>query len=604
MAIQTNTGERAKLVRVAEGEEHITERISLYVNGATARSGAWNTVKNSLNRGQTISLGNNITSTANSNSNSSHGTLIYPSNKVSLTSGQELSIDITSVTDRSNITVYCVDSNVTTWTFYVSVVYMETVPSDFNSTFDINGWVNGMSHNTIASVSGSGSQSSKTLSPGTQTWTSPVSGSYYVCLVVHGYDSMTSNLSMGNMYVGEMSDAPYAQTVLTDTGIGIYPDYIKDGLTCWLDGNCNTRQGQNNTYYGWQDLSGNGNDFSIENYVEGDTWWTDGWTDHEYNSLGYKARYIAPRSLSANCRIYRDGFDPFTFLTGYTFEFVFKSWTNTSFNFLTGYPASNRVVWRWTSGEIGTRIVSGTDIKQTGLWNTNDVYTVTITRNPASSATAAAYTDLYINGKWIKSQSCAASNETISRLYLFCNAGTGNVPGPCFSFRAYNRPLTGSEIIHNSQIDRVRFNHGVSNPVALLKTYDVLAASNVRTALETNATLTKNADGTWTKGRTTSSTGNTQGCLWAEVDLTNFRYVHFGMNVTLNGGSDSYKVKGIVTKSTISRNSQNLTTMTDMGRSVGMRTATIDVSSMTGVYKVGIQTGTQLGTIDHITCWR
>ena len=163
------------------------------------------------------------------------------------------------------------------------------------------------------------------------------------------------------------------------------------------------------------------------------------------------------------------------------------------------------------------------------------------------------------------------------------------------------------EIAQNAQYDRLRYNYSgnvpAGDPIKTVKSFDVLRADNVQTALETNAALAKNADGTWTKGRTTSSTGSTQGCLWVEVDLTDYRFVNFSMNVTTNGGSDSYKIKGIVTKSTITADSQNLTTMVDMGRSTGNRFGVIDVSSMTGVYKVGIQTGTQLGTIRWITCW-
>ena len=132
MAIQTNSGERAKLIKISDGSTPATEQTPLYVNGATSKSGSWTSVKNSINRGQTITFGDSITTTSNSNSNSSHGTLIYPANKISVTQGDVISIDVSRHNER------VVDTNVTTWTFNISIVYLESAPSDFSSTFDIS----------------------------------------------------------------------------------------------------------------------------------------------------------------------------------------------------------------------------------------------------------------------------------------------------------------------------------------------------------------------------------------------------------------------------------------------------------------------------------
>lgn len=173
---------------------------NLWIDGPTATSGTWNTVKNTYNFGQTIAFGTSITSTTESNSNSSHGTLIYPSNKVTVTQGETISLDIAS-TNQNSLVIYCPDTNVVKWTFYISVVYMDSVPSDFHSTFDINAWVESKAHNTLADVWGSGSDSSKNMAVRTYSGTVPVTGSYYVCLIVHGYDSRTHQLEMNNFKI-------------------------------------------------------------------------------------------------------------------------------------------------------------------------------------------------------------------------------------------------------------------------------------------------------------------------------------------------------------------------------------------------------------------
>lgn len=607
MAIQTNTGERAKLIRVIEGEEHITDGVQLYVNGATTASGAWSTVKNIYDRGQTITLGTTITSTAESNNNSFHGTLIYPSNKVTVAQGATISLDIAS-TNQYTPVAYCVDTNVTTWGFRVSVVYRSSVPDDFHSTFAIDDWVNARPHNTLINVEGSGSQSSKNIPTGTLSATVPVSGSYYVCLVIHGYDSKTYQLSIGNVQIGEGSNVPYAQTVITDTGIGLYPDYIHNELICWLDGNCNTRHGFDSNAVIWEDLSGNNNDFTIINSTVGNTWWGEAWnsdsTKIHYNSYGYMSQYIDPKGQATNCKIYRDNFDPFNHTTGFTLEFCCTTWYTSAMTIYKGYPDSVETESYILNNAFNAQAKTGSRITVNNAYATGIYHTYTISMG-ANSTTL----NVFIDGKFVQSLSTTNTSTSVNTFYIFSrNADAERFNGHCAGFRAYNRGLNREEIAHNAQLDRLRYNYSGNvlavDPIKGLKSFDVLRANNVQTALETNARITQNADGTWSKTRTTTSTGETQGCLWVEVDLTDYRFVNFSMNVTTDGGSDSYKIKGIVTQSNIANNSQSLTTMVDMGRKTGNRFGVIDVSSMTGTYKVGIQTGTQLGTIRWITCWR
>lgn len=403
-------------------------------------------------------------------------------------------------------------------------------------------------------------------------------------------------------------DGHYVETAKTNTGRFVYPSYVTNGLQCWLDANCNTRHGFDNDTVVWEDISGNNNDFTIINSTVGNTWWGEAWnsdpTKIHYNSYGYMSHYIDPKGQSANCKIYRNGFDPFNHTTGFTLEFCATTWYTSAMTIYKGYPNSAETESYILNKAFNAQPKTGSKVTVNNAYDSGIYHTYTISMG-ANSTTI----NVFIDGKFMTSKSTTNTSTSVDTFYIFSrNANAERFNGHCVGFRAYNRGLNREEIAQNAQYDRLRYNYSgnvpAGDPIKTVKSFDVLSSSNVQTALETNATLVKNADGTWTKDRTTTSTGETQGCLWAEVDLTDYRFVNFSMNVTTNGGSDSYKIKGIVTKSTIAANSQNLTTMVDMGRSAGNRFGVIDVSNMTGVYKVGIQTGIQLGTIRWITCWR
>lgn len=400
----------------------------------------------------------------------------------------------------------------------------------------------------------------------------------------------------------------YAQTVITDDGTVIYPNYISDGLICWLDATYNTRHGPDNDAVVWEDLSGNENDFTIINSTVGNTWWGEAWnsdpTKIHYNSYGYMSKYIDPKGQSANCKIYRDNFDPFNHTTGFTLEFCTTTWYTNAMTIYKGYPNSAETESYILNNAFYAQAKTGSKVTINNAYASGKYHTYTISMG-ANSTTL----NVFIDGKFVKSLSTTNTSTSVDTFYIFSrNADSERFNGHCAGFRAYNRGLNREEIAQNAQYDRLLYNYSgnvpAGDPIKTVKSFDVLRADNVQTALETNARITQNADGTWSKTRTTTSTGETQGCLWVEVDLTDYRFVNFSMNVTTNGGSDSYKIKGIVTKSTINANSQSLTTMVDMGRNAGNRFGVIDVSSMTGTYKVGIQTGIQLGTIRWITCWR
>ena len=168
---------------------------NLWVNGATDDSGSWSKKKNSLSRGQTFDLtGSAMSTTSNTNNNSSHGVLLYPAKKVSVTQGDTISLDV------SRYTATVVDTNVTTWTFYIGIVYLSSIPSTM--TFDIVEWMNDQSYkHIVSSISKSATTTTVNKSAVTYTATVPHTGEYYVCVCVYGYDSKTSSLSLNNLKI-------------------------------------------------------------------------------------------------------------------------------------------------------------------------------------------------------------------------------------------------------------------------------------------------------------------------------------------------------------------------------------------------------------------
>ena len=189
-----------KNVVFGESETPAATDVTLWSDGTTTAAGTWSTMKNSLTRGQTFTFNTTqIATTANTSSNSSHGTLIYPANPVSILEGDYYEVYISNVND-GNVTVSVVDSNVTTWTFYIAVVFLEEIPASL--PFNVVDWVNNQDYKKVlTSTSASGGTASKTINKGTYYDYVPATGTFYPCLVVYGYDSKTTSLRFNDFTI-------------------------------------------------------------------------------------------------------------------------------------------------------------------------------------------------------------------------------------------------------------------------------------------------------------------------------------------------------------------------------------------------------------------
>lgn len=398
-------------------------------------------------------------------------------------------------------------------------------------------------------------------------------------------------------------DDKYAQFIKTDSGDILFPDYIRGGLTCWLDANYNTRNGYDGKSAVWEDLSGNGNDFTIQNASGEYIWWTD---TADYNALGYPIRYINPRGQAASCKIYRDGFNPWQMTQGWTMEFVFQAGTVENYHTLCrGVTDSNyREAWLTSGGAASIRVYNNTTVSASSAYTANTMHTISFRRNPGSSATASASMDIAVDGKHVTSTNTGATNVTTTKFFIYSrNANQYAFNGKVFGFRYYNRCLQREEVAWNARLDRIRYNNALTTPLDTVKYFDVLNMGSANVLLETNATLNKQANGTWFKARTTTSASDTQGVIYQAIDLTPYRFVNCTFNCTTDGGSDSYKVKLFAHSSAPAANTQSFTKSVDMGRATGNRWGLLDVSTLSGTYYVGLQTGTQLGTIMWLTAW-
>lgn len=188
----------------------------LYSNGPTEESGSWTQAKAKYDRGQTFVFGNRMTTVENSNNNSFYGTLLYPANKILVSQNDTISIDVSS-TNQSNVTLYIVDTNLARdrrWYMTCEVVFLTSVPGDFSDTFGSSswegttGWSSEHFNTRLFRIGGKGNDTSNkvisnTRGGATVTYTAkcPISGSYYVCLCIGGYDAKTYNLALNNFKI-------------------------------------------------------------------------------------------------------------------------------------------------------------------------------------------------------------------------------------------------------------------------------------------------------------------------------------------------------------------------------------------------------------------
>ena len=212
--------------------------------------------------------------------------------------------------------------------------------------------------------------------------------------------------------------------------------YITDGLICHLDGIDNIARGVHDSNAAtWIDLTGNGHNVPIANYIGTQL---SGW---ESDALAALNCYNVP--FSNDCKDY------------ITIEIGFL---------VNGYQA----VFNAGDGEGGARKIvailpSNGTIQFYNRANANAPY---ISNNGKVFAAGVHYPAVesplvYSNGEY-KAYTASDSWNTSQAAAVTC-LGRGrntayNFKGKYYFIRLYNRALTADEIAHNFEIDKVRFN--------------------------------------------------------------------------------------------------------------------------------------------------
>lgn len=221
----------------------------------------------------------------------------------------------------------------------------------------------------------------------------------------------------------------------------IEPEYIKTGLVLHYDGINNIGQGDNNhsnTTTIWKDLSGNGNDGTINSAILGDNYvQLDG--EHSWVNCGeinndYTTLEVVMEAISLNDSRHR----------------IFGNWQNSGCGLYTdniGRIISDVYTDGWKSASTSANSIV-----------VNKKYYIALTYDGHNEI-------IYINGLNKTSQAYEGtimppSNNTV--MCLGCdpngnNANQGFLNGKIYSARIYNKALSSIEVANNFQIDKSRF---------------------------------------------------------------------------------------------------------------------------------------------------
>ena len=207
--------------------------------------------------------------------------------------------------------------------------------------------------------------------------------------------------------------------------------YINYGLILYLDGIDNTKSGHSATTTVWEDLSGNGNDYNLNNVEI---------LNKSMKFLGNSSSYgVLNTNLS---QIFGENVNDVR-----TIELVVKPYTNSGV-ILSGGFASKKAI-----GFFNSRIIS--TITRTNLFGVEDLlktsnYSVIYANDIIAKQNAK---NLNINN----SSNYWEITENISYIGKRGN-GITSYSGEVMAIRVYNRSLTELEIKHNYNIDKERFN--------------------------------------------------------------------------------------------------------------------------------------------------
>lgn len=217
-------------------------------------------------------------------------------------------------------------------------------------------------------------------------------------------------------------------------------NYVKEGLVLHLDGINNMGNGHSNTTTIWKDLSGNGNDGKLNNFDNTDNsgWFENGISFDGINDMIEVAESdtISPKEQTIEIILQKDGDSNttdgrqifFVKWQGYTME-INKNNT-ISYGRNGGYLTSNKTI------------------------NLSEKYSIVAKHENNISR-------LYINNIFEKEQNVqpvAYSGMTTITIGNYRGNGGQYLNGKIYSIRMYNRALTDSEIEHNYEIDKERFN--------------------------------------------------------------------------------------------------------------------------------------------------
>ena len=258
------------------------------------------------------------------------------------------------------------------------------------------------------------------------------------------YDNITS-VSSDNKEYTEVIDEASIETsnghrinAYTDT----YNGYIQDDLVLWYDGYANTGTIRNAFATTWKDLSGTGNDVTIN----GATW--------NYNYLSFDG---------VNDYAYKTSGAVYNITKEHTIEVLFKpekiaSSYQSIFNTVDSGTGVSQYGSLWiTSGNqlrYETADGSANNLSQGLGLNSDDVNKKYLMTNIRDDKTYKTYNQ----GNLIKEDITTWNARTPNPAIYIGKAASYYFQGKIYSIRVYNKALTEDEILHNYLYDVEKFN--------------------------------------------------------------------------------------------------------------------------------------------------
>ena len=218
-------------------------------------------------------------------------------------------------------------------------------------------------------------------------------------------------------------------------------NYVKEGLVLHLDGINNTGNGHSNTTTMWKDLSGNDGKLNNFDNTDNSGWFENGISFDGINDVIEVAESdtISPKEQTIEIILQKDG-DSNTTDGRQIFFVKWKGYTME-------INKNNTISYGRNSGYL-TYLTSNKTI------NLSEKYSIVAKHENNISR-------LYINNIFEKEQNVQPIAYSMMKTITIGNyAGNGGqyLNGKIYSIRMYNRALTDSEMEHNYEIDKERFN--------------------------------------------------------------------------------------------------------------------------------------------------